>query len=226
MDSKTARPKQHLHRCHLCPYSSDRVDNVRRHAMYRHSTLRDWACQVCPRKFVTKRDLKVHMSYHTGLKPFVCPGCGAAFRRACALTLHLQRASDAAAAVDTDKPIKKPVGRPRAAGCPGANIVSDPVKRRRLADSDADPVAEFVGEPGAGSRNRESLIPKTGLPVMGSSSPVPEAHGHDWAPRFDEPATDIVLPVFVEPRLGTSAVECTDFLDVVLPAPNTRKGYL
>jgi hypothetical protein len=49
--------------------------------MAKHSGDKPYKCEVCPKQFNHKTDLRRHMCLHTGEKPFSCEVCGKGFIR-------------------------------------------------------------------------------------------------------------------------------------------------
>ena len=49
--------------------------------MAKHSGDKPYKCDVCPKQFNHKTDLRRHMCLHTGEKPFTCETCGKGFIR-------------------------------------------------------------------------------------------------------------------------------------------------
>lgn len=45
------------------------------HMRYVHVGVRTLKCDICPRLFIDKSDLRKHMVIHSGTKPFTCPTC-------------------------------------------------------------------------------------------------------------------------------------------------------
>lgn len=53
-----------VHSCHICPYSSPVLGNLKRH-MLTHSGERPFSCSVCHNRFSQKSSLKRHMLVHS-----------------------------------------------------------------------------------------------------------------------------------------------------------------
>ncbi len=47
----------------------------------KHAGDKPYKCEVCPKQFNHKTDLRRHMCLHTGEKPFTCDVCGKGFIR-------------------------------------------------------------------------------------------------------------------------------------------------
>ncbi|KAJ4439443.1 hypothetical protein ANN_07567, partial [Periplaneta americana] len=58
--------------------------------MTTHSGEKPYDCTECGKKFARRRQLTVHMFTHTGEKPFLCPICGESFGRSDTLTKHMR----------------------------------------------------------------------------------------------------------------------------------------
>ncbi|KAJ3075110.1 hypothetical protein HDU98_009179 [Podochytrium sp. JEL0797] len=59
--------------------------------MKSHTGVRDFVCDVCESRWITKNRLTVHMRDHTNERPYRCPveGCGYAGKQSCGLKSHL-----------------------------------------------------------------------------------------------------------------------------------------
>ena len=54
---------------------------IREHTMeHVKPRMKTFKCETCDKSFVDNYKLKVHMTSHTGEKPFQCPSCGQSFR--------------------------------------------------------------------------------------------------------------------------------------------------
>ena len=56
--------------------------------MAKHSGDKPYKCEVCPKQFNHKTDLRRHMCLHTGEKPFACEVCGKGFIREDRMVKH------------------------------------------------------------------------------------------------------------------------------------------
>ena len=56
--------------------------------MAKHSGDKPYKCEVCPKQFNHKTDLRRHMCLHTGEKPFTCDVCGKGFIREDRMVKH------------------------------------------------------------------------------------------------------------------------------------------
>ena len=62
--------------------------------MVRHTGIKDWQCNMCPRSFYFQRDLKAHLMQHEGIKKFQCTLCTSTFSTSSALKKHGKIHSD------------------------------------------------------------------------------------------------------------------------------------
>lgn len=62
--------------------------------MVRHTGIKDWQCNMCPRSFYFQRDLKAHFMQHEGIKKFRCTLCTSTFSTSSALKKHGKIHSD------------------------------------------------------------------------------------------------------------------------------------
>ncbi|KAM6936701.1 uncharacterized protein PEZ65_006758 [Lycodopsis pacificus] len=53
--------------------------------------LRTYGCNICPKKFCTAKQLRVHHNSHTGARPYPCTFCGKRFSQSGNLNSHLKR---------------------------------------------------------------------------------------------------------------------------------------
>lgn len=51
---------------------------------------KDWICNICDRKLATERALKVHITTHTGNKPYKCKQCSETFINKVVLERHMR----------------------------------------------------------------------------------------------------------------------------------------
>ena len=56
--------------------------------MAKHQGDKPYKCEVCPKQFNHKTDLRRHMCLHTGEKPFACDVCGKGFIREDRMVKH------------------------------------------------------------------------------------------------------------------------------------------
>ncbi|XP_077316635.1 uncharacterized protein LOC143936139 [Lithobates pipiens] len=76
-----------LYRCGQCQFSSLMMSVMRRH-LRRHSSKHK--CHVCEKTFSSARELKLHVSTHTGVRPHKCNNCDMAYRTASDLLRHIR----------------------------------------------------------------------------------------------------------------------------------------
>lgn len=93
------------HPCKFCDKSFRDNDRLTIHTRYRHSGERPHKCPHCDKCFVEPSSLKVHLIVHTGIKRYVCQGCGERYPTNSALHKHRNTRKDTCALA----PIKPPV---------------------------------------------------------------------------------------------------------------------
>ncbi|KAH8409779.1 hypothetical protein KR222_007137 [Zaprionus bogoriensis] len=72
-------PLEKKYVCDQCGWSFRDLSNMKDHAL-RHSGVKKFDCDECPRKFFTRPLLMLHVRvHHKGEKPFVCKYCGMGF---------------------------------------------------------------------------------------------------------------------------------------------------
>lgn len=57
--------------------------------MAKHSGVKPFKCEQCPKAFNHKTDLRRHMCLHSGSKPFSCVQCGKGFIRKDHMVKHM-----------------------------------------------------------------------------------------------------------------------------------------
>ncbi|CAI9549932.1 unnamed protein product [Staurois parvus] len=77
-----------LYRCGQCQFSSLMLSAMRRH-LRRHSDKHK--CHICEKAFSSARELRLHVSAHTGEKPYTCNVCQAQFTQNASLKMHVLR---------------------------------------------------------------------------------------------------------------------------------------
>ncbi|XP_037498649.2 uncharacterized protein LOC119372247 isoform X3 [Rhipicephalus sanguineus] len=65
---------ERLFRCHLCKYSTPKLQRLRYH-LVSHSTEKPFKCEVCPVAFKCLESYNAHMCKHTGEKLYQCDLC-------------------------------------------------------------------------------------------------------------------------------------------------------
>ena len=81
------------YKCELCPFSSDKIGNWKKHVEAVHEKIKRFTCSHMNCKFAgsTKANLKSHIeSVHMKKKDHFCPHCGKSFAKANALKIHFQ----------------------------------------------------------------------------------------------------------------------------------------
>jgi len=74
-----------------CRHCSDRFrwhHQLKRHLLKSHNEGTWFTCDVCEKKFVTRRQLQLHSFRHEAVKPYVCSECPKRFCTAAALKSH------------------------------------------------------------------------------------------------------------------------------------------
>ncbi|XP_037545521.1 zinc finger protein 37 [Nematolebias whitei] len=61
-----------------------------KHVQMVHGKVKPFICQLCNKRFFTKRDVNVHIRIHTGEKPFQCHICERRFTRRVELNVHFR----------------------------------------------------------------------------------------------------------------------------------------
>ncbi|XP_068083004.1 zinc finger protein 382 isoform X3 [Anabrus simplex] len=78
------------YRCDICPKTFGRKSNLRRH-MVTHADAdnRPYCCDVCGKKFCRNNDLRAHIHIHAGEYPHQCKECCKNFREMSDLNFHM-----------------------------------------------------------------------------------------------------------------------------------------
>ncbi len=84
-------PKTHigekLYRCLLCPRSYIHKGRLNVH-MKSHTGIKKYKCEACTQRFYTNKDFDIHIRSHTGFKPYKCLVCRQSFRQQGNLKIH------------------------------------------------------------------------------------------------------------------------------------------
>uniref|UniRef100_A0A1I8QBJ7 C2H2-type domain-containing protein n=1 Tax=Stomoxys calcitrans TaxID=35570 RepID=A0A1I8QBJ7_STOCA len=75
--------------CDICGKPFRHVGTMVSHKI-RHTGIKEFKCKECPKEFFTLKELKAHMSCHTGMQ-VVCEICGKKCRDRGVLTAHMRR---------------------------------------------------------------------------------------------------------------------------------------
>lgn len=92
--------------CTFCGKLFRYSTGLRLHTRYQHTNERPYKCDNCEKKFVDITSLKVHMTIHTGIKRYVCYGCGDRYPTNSALHKHRNARKDTCALVPIQPPLK------------------------------------------------------------------------------------------------------------------------
>lgn len=76
------------------------------HTRYQHTNERPYKCDNCEKSFVDLTSLKVHQTIHTGIKRYVCYGCGDRYPTNSALHKHRNARKNTCALVPIQPPLK------------------------------------------------------------------------------------------------------------------------
>ncbi|EDV37868.1 uncharacterized protein Dana_GF13673 [Drosophila ananassae] len=74
--------------CEFCGKSFKQKIQMTTHVTAVHTKIRAFKCHICPKDFLTKRDLKDHVKAHLNIRDKVCEICQKAFTNANALVKH------------------------------------------------------------------------------------------------------------------------------------------
>ncbi|XP_043064047.1 zinc finger protein 62 isoform X2 [Drosophila ficusphila] len=74
--------------CEFCGKSFKQKIQMTTHVTAVHTKIRAFKCDMCPKDFLTKRDLKDHVKAHLNIRDKVCEVCQKAFTNANALVKH------------------------------------------------------------------------------------------------------------------------------------------
>lgn len=79
------------HACTLCSQQFKMSRHLNKHMIHAHSGVRGkHKCEECNKVFSAPSDLKIHMQFHSGLRPYACNECDKAFMRTGDLKKHLR----------------------------------------------------------------------------------------------------------------------------------------
>uniref|UniRef100_A0A182NYI7 C2H2-type domain-containing protein n=1 Tax=Anopheles dirus TaxID=7168 RepID=A0A182NYI7_9DIPT len=76
--------------CAYCDKGFLRRTDLKVHESY-HTEIKNYICKVCEKSFHTPYTLKTHMRTHTGEKPYKCPHCPKAFNQNYDMLRHIRR---------------------------------------------------------------------------------------------------------------------------------------
>ncbi|XP_065364263.1 zinc finger protein 91-like [Calliphora vicina] len=67
------------YKCSYCPKISANMNSHKQHVHYTHMSERKHACRLCDKKFKRSRELREHLSTHTGEPLYTCAHCSKTF---------------------------------------------------------------------------------------------------------------------------------------------------
>ncbi|KAH8374559.1 hypothetical protein KR200_001136 [Drosophila serrata] len=76
--------------CKECPRRYLSRNELRAHMLAHHTKEPPFPCRYCDRRYFSVVGRKKHERIHTNERPFVCDQCGKAFTRVCVLRAHMQ----------------------------------------------------------------------------------------------------------------------------------------
>lgn len=74
--------------CNHCGKRFRIASGLARHIKEVHENSREFACDLCDRKFGNRRNVMEHRRLHTNERPYVCDDCGKAFKQKASLFVH------------------------------------------------------------------------------------------------------------------------------------------
>ena len=77
-------------KCGICGMTLSNRNNLKRHVKY-HTGERPFHCHICSKNFVLNSHLRDHMRIHTGERPFTCGVCGRGFAQKSSLGRHTRQ---------------------------------------------------------------------------------------------------------------------------------------
>lgn len=87
--SKKLAKNEKAYQCEVCPRGFDKKSDLKMHSKV-HSGLKAYSCDVCPKSFPKMHDLILHQKSHAGVKNFKCDDCGKKFLVVEKLSAHKQ----------------------------------------------------------------------------------------------------------------------------------------
>ncbi|GFG37890.1 hypothetical protein Cfor_07380, partial [Coptotermes formosanus] len=86
---RVKKPYMKLFHCHDCGKNFAKKTQLILH-MSAHTGAKPYICSQCGRTFASRINLKKHLFTHTGEKPYLCTRCGISFGRIDTLTKHMR----------------------------------------------------------------------------------------------------------------------------------------
>lgn len=74
--------------CNLCSKQFRVSQGLVRHLKETHERIKNFDCDICGRRFATRRNVEEHRRIHTNERPYVCATCGKSFKQKASLFVH------------------------------------------------------------------------------------------------------------------------------------------
>ena len=79
------------HRCRVCGRGFKKLTELKNHQQRYHAEQKPFACDHCPKSYMSLRELRVHMTLHTGELPYTCLICSKRYRLKATLRKHMDK---------------------------------------------------------------------------------------------------------------------------------------
>ncbi|KAI5631827.1 zinc-finger double domain-containing protein [Phthorimaea operculella] len=120
--------RKSVRKCNECDRTFDTPRNLLHHVRRHHLKERNFVCEQCGKRFLTKLELESHTVFHSGIKAFECDLCPKRYRRKSEIRNHIRRHMD-------DRPF-----RCKLCGSKPQNT-TEPVARNSFAPSEGDTIS-------------------------------------------------------------------------------------